>query len=279
MSYRKKFRTAARILRERGLSGLIRATLDDVRASSRPRPDEARIIYDAMHACGTHGTMIDVGAHFGSSLKPFAEGGWRVYCFEPDSRNREVLDRNFGTVANVAIDPRAVSDKDGTSMMLYRSNLSTGISGLSAFHASHEEGEEVAVTTLRDVMAEQDIPAADVGFLKIDTEGFDLFVLKGFPWESGRPLAILCEFEDRKTLPLGYTFNDLATFLQEKGYELLVSEWLPVKSYGSRHDWRRCTSYPCTLLDANAWGNIIAIRADEPALLAAVNREFSAIQP
>jgi hypothetical protein len=81
-----------------------------------------------------------------------------------------------------------------------------------------------------------------VDFLKIDTEGFDLMVLKGYPWtQSPRPRVILCEFEDAKTVPLGYDFHQLAAFLVGEGYQLIISEWYPVKAYGGLHRWRRFT--------------------------------------
>ena len=70
---------------------------------------------------------------------------------------------------------------------------------------------------------------------------------------------ILCEFEDRKTAPLGYTFHDMAKFLVDKGYRLVVSEWYPVVEYGKLHRWRRFAYYPCKLLDENAFGNIFAV--------------------
>src|SRR3546814_302056 len=113
-----------------------------------------------------------------------------------------------------------------------------------------------------------------VDFLKVDTEGHDLFALKGFPWERFRPAVIECEFEDAKTVPLGYTFHDMARFLLEKGYRVLVSEWHPIIRYGVRHDWRRLVAYPCELSDEVAWGNILAFRdpVDESKLAAVIGK-------
>jgi len=85
-------------------------------------------------------------------------------------------------------------------------------------------------------------------------------VLKGIPWESLRPRLILCEFEDKKTLPLGYSYHDLAKYLLERGYHLIVSEWKPIKRYGEKHDWRGFYPYPHKLQTPKAWGNLIAAR-------------------
>jgi hypothetical protein len=44
--------------------------------------------------------IIDVGAHVGGAFKTFAHDGWQVHAFEPDRRNRAVLERDWGNRAN-----------------------------------------------------------------------------------------------------------------------------------------------------------------------------------
>lgn len=104
-------------------------------------------------------------------------------------------------------------------------------------------------------------------FLKIDTEGFDYFVLKGFPWDrSGlKPGIILCEFEDSKTRPLGYDWKVMADFIQSKGYQVYVSEWFPIEKYGVSHRWRGIKKYPAELEDHEGWGNLVALASSEQA--------------
>ena len=89
-------------------------------------------------------------------------------------------------------------------------------------------------------------------------------VLKGFPWaQSPHPKVIVCEVEDAKTLPLGYSIHQLADFLVDRAYRLIISEWYPVKSYGGPHRWRRFSTYPCERVDSQGWGNIIATKDNE----------------
>jgi hypothetical protein len=83
------------------------------------------------------------------------------------------------------------------------------------------------------------------------------------PWDRIHPQLILCEFENKKTKPLGYDFDDMSNYLIEKGYHLVISEWYPIVEYGKIHNWRRFISYPCDLLDPNAWGKIIAVKDEE----------------
>jgi FkbM family methyltransferase len=202
--------------------------------------------------------MIDVGAHFGGALKNFACDGWQVHAFEPDSRNRARLEREWGGRANVRINAAAVSDRTETRTALYRSAVSSGISGLLDFHESHVLAEYVPTVTLADYLEAAQIAA--VGLLKVDTEGYDLPVLRGLDWRRAAPEVVICEFEDRKTQKLGYGFEDLAGFLSARNYQVLTSEWYPVERYGGPHRWRRLTRFPGGLASAEAWGNLIAIR-------------------
>ncbi len=221
------------------------------------------------------GFMIDVGAHRGTSCLPFLGSGWTVQAFEPDETNRKALLRGVsqkGCEDRIRVDTRAVGAVPQLGVQYYRSDVSSGISGLSAFHESHVEAQKVDITTLTEFFLNKTMPKVD--FLKIDTEGHDLFVLQGYPWERGKPAVIECEFEDTKTVPLGYTFHDLAKSLFDKGYTVYVSEWHPIIRYGIRHDWRDLMRYPCELADPKGWGNLLAFREpiDEQALVAAVKK-------
>src|SRR3546814_9451137 len=89
--------------------------------------------------------MIDVGAHHGHALFPFLEKGWRVFAFEPDDRNRAILEKRLaqadGAGSLVRLDNRAVSDQVRSGQVFYRSDQSTGISGLSAFRSEEHTSE------------------------------------------------------------------------------------------------------------------------------------------
>lgn len=259
MSITHKAKTAIKILKNKGLTGIYHTIY--AKFDRTYRPDETQIVFDLLKDSFPAGLMIDVGAHYGSSLAPFVEQGWQVIAFEPDTNNRAVLSNTFGAEKNIIIDPRACSDHIQPEATFYTSAESTGVSGLSAFLASHQASGKVPVTTLAAALEAHHLSAQPVDFLKIDTEGFDLMVLKGFPWQTAtHPQVILCEFENAKTEPLGYDFHDLANFLVNLEYHLLISEWYPVKAYGSSHRWRRFATYPCQLEDPKGWGNIFAVK-------------------
>ena len=224
-------------------------------------PHEEGLVYRLLAGGDSESkVMVDVGAHFGSTLEPFAKDRWTVYAFEPDAENRKELERLCSEFDTVTIDARAVSNTIQTGVSFFRSEVSAGISGLSAFHSSHAEAGTVETVTLEAFCRDKGIES--VHFLKIDTEGHDLFVLKGIRWDEVKPDVIMCEFEDSKTTALGYDFHDLASYLVDRGYAVLVSEWFPVIRYGGNHRWRGFERYPCGLADPQAWGNLIAVLDD-----------------
>lgn len=223
--------------------------------------DEVRLIHSKIGSRDCSRVMLDVGACHGVCLYPFARDGWHIFAFEPDGENRKELIRRCRHFPNVRIDARAVSNQDQAACPFYRSPLSDGISSLTAFHATHTQADTVETVTLARFCREQNIHRID--FLKIDAEGFDFFVLQSFPWDAIKPAVILCEFEDGKSIPLGYTVYDMADYIADKGYRILLSEWFPIIEYGGRHRWRRLVPYPARLADPHAFGNLIAAADDQ----------------
>jgi hypothetical protein len=101
-------------------------------------------------------------------------------------------------------------------------------------------------------------------------------VLRGFPWERQLPEVVTCEFEDLKTKPLGYLYQDIGDLLLAKGYQVYLSEWAPIVRYGVSHKWLRWTKYPCAQLGSAAWGNFVAFK--QGSHLASVERYISRYQ-
>lgn len=210
------------------------------------------------------GRMIDVGAHYGSSLEPFLDVGWRVWAFEPDPNNREKLLSKFGSNPRLIIDCRVVTNCDDETRILLQSSESTGVSGLIPFLASHTARTEVRSVTLRTFAREQEI--GRINLLKIDVEGYELPVLQGADLSCLSPTVVMCEFEDFKTRRLGYTVADLRDYLEQNGYPfVVVSEWHPIERYGVQHRWRRAYLWGTHHIEPKAWGNLLAFRAEGDA--------------
>lgn len=205
--------------------------------------------------------MLDVGAHYGSSLQPFLSRGWRILAFEPDPANRAELRRRID-VSIIKLFECALSDHEQDAVPFFASDESSGISTLNAFHDTHREVARVRLRTLRQIVDEEELERVD--FLKGDTEGHDLFVLRGFPWEKLQPEVILCEFEDAKTMPLGYSYKDMGNYLLERGYRVFLAEWHSIVRYGGSHQGRDWRAFPCSVVDNRGWGNFVSFRPGTP---------------
>ena len=222
--------------------------------------DEAKLIFDYFTARPREsGIIVDVGAQFGTSFRPYLQIGWRAIAFEPDSTKWPTLQKY---VANplLTLSNKAVGDVPRSDVQFFTSAESTGISSLVAFRDSHVPSEKVTQTTLADELAALHIDSID--YLKIDTEGYDYFVLKGYDWRV-LPEVIMCEFDEVKTRHIGKTNHDLAQLLLRKGYTTWCSAWEPLVKYGSGHMWHSLTPYESAthqLHNQDAWGNFIAVR-------------------
>jgi FkbM family methyltransferase len=129
--------------------------------------------------------MIDVGAHHGTSLEPFLDAGWSIYAFEPIESNRAELTARFAG-RKLVIRSEAVSNETATKAFHLALNLD---GSQHEYHHSlehiandrwHRKGPTIAIpaVSLDDLVSRGELPR-QVGFLKIDTEGHDLAVLKG----------------------------------------------------------------------------------------------------
>ena len=223
--------------------------------------DEVGLVFEAFSQVGIVGTMVDVGAHQGGSLHPFAVAGWKVFAFEPDPANRRELVTLVARYPNVLVDPRGISNECRSNVPFFTSNVSTGISGLGRFHDSHQQTQTIDIITIEELTREMEIVSVD--FVKVDIEGYDLLALQGIPWDRFVPTCIVCEFEDRKTIPNGYSVDDMIVFLSSKGYDVTISEWHPIKEYGGNHSWKAFRKSSAQM-NPDAWGNLVAVQRNSP---------------
>jgi FkbM family methyltransferase len=220
--------------------------------------NENAACFQWLTAAKTDGFVIDVGAHFGNTARPYLEKGWGVLAFEPDSAKMRALNALKAAHPRLIVDTRAVSDRVG-SAAFHTAQEKHGIASLLAFHSDHEQSHVAETTTLAAAMQQHGVEYCDL--LKIDIEGYELPALKSFPWHRCQPALILSEFDDFKTRMLGYGVSDQVSFLESMGYDVFVSEWFPIVEYGTQHRFK--AFYPSselTTLEARSWGNLLAFK-------------------
>jgi FkbM family methyltransferase len=168
--------------------------------------------------------VFDVGANVGRKSLRYARGfpQAKVYAFEPFSETFRTLHANTALQPNIEAVHCAMGAARGTQQ-------ARSIAGSSGWNSLQEglndelasASEELRVETVDEFCAERNIDQID--YLKTDTEGYDLEVLRGASGMLARQKIQIvlseCAFErsDRRHT----NFFDLYRILEEHGYRFL----------------------------------------------------------
>ena len=116
--------------------------------------------------------LVDIGASVGGWTFHVAERGFEVFAYEPSPKAYEILEERAKTYANVHVFPYALGEKD-----------SIGRLGFTAFGLSGTMDEEITIPggkTIDITVRKLDsLSLPQVGVIKIDTEGYEVPILKG----------------------------------------------------------------------------------------------------
>jgi FkbM family methyltransferase len=149
---------------------------------------------------------VDVGAHCGLWSMQLEKKFQHVYAFEPILRHCECFQKNTQKATLVRV---ALGDKN-SSVKLKKGIKSTGDTQIA------DEGEYEAQVHTLDSYA-----LTGVDFMKLDCEGYELFVLRGGEKliDKCRPVMIV-EQKPGKGKFYGLGDTEAVKWLQAKGYKL-----------------------------------------------------------
>lgn len=184
------------------------------------------------------GVIFDVGANVGNYSKKLRESNpdIEIFCFEPHPVNFQKLQINIAqldvTLCNVGVGSTSgklklydYADNDGSShASLYKDVIET-------IHKQKAVEHEVEVIALDELAATHSIEK--VSLLKIDTEGHEMAVLKGFEQfiRAGKVDLIHFEFNEMNVASKVF-FKDFWDFLPEYDfYRMLPDGLVPIKKY------------------------------------------------
>jgi FkbM family methyltransferase len=150
------------------------------------------VVAQALPARG--GIVWDVGAHIGFHTMGFSAlvgDSGRVVGFEPNSSNRQRLERNLernvDLAARIKILPCALSDRDGNSSLVISRDIESGASSMSFLDGTtpsvdpgvaRQWNKVVVPVRSADALVREGTAAAP-DIIKIDVEGAELLVLQG----------------------------------------------------------------------------------------------------
>ena len=120
--------------------------------------------------------VVDVGANIGYYTLLMAKKAKRVYAFEPEGRNFEILKKNIieNNLRNVVLVKAAVGEKKGfVDLLISAENFGdhTVLTGID----NNRKIERVKLVSLDDYLKKEKC----IDLLKIDTQGFEPLVIGG----------------------------------------------------------------------------------------------------
>ena len=214
---------------------------------------------------------LDIGAHAGEVSNYLLKVGYEVYAFEPCPETYRGLHSRLAAVPDFHPFQVAIGNADGQQPLysvedrspdkvygdptVYNSLSRHGMPADLPFHG---ESVIVPVRTLAGLHAEGRVPE-DVGLVKVDTEGFDLEVIRGM--REYRYPAVMVEFWD-SAIPFGgpdlpYTLETLVAEMHARRYLWYIVVYRvwgePQTAFFCNHD----RAVP------NSWGNVIFFRDRE----------------
>ncbi|MCA2659865.1 MAG: FkbM family methyltransferase [Microcystis sp. M049S2] len=210
-----------------------------------------------------HRRAVDIGANRGDVSSRLLQAGYQVYAFEPFPPVIDKLKNRLGNHPNFQLFPLAIGSENQTQELHIATDETPDNTYQDAsFYSSltkHSLSEglvftdtiTVTVKTLASLHDGEELPK-DIGLVKIDTEGFDLEVIKGMG--NYRYPVVVAEFWDQN-FPFGRSgamnqLPDLVKAMKERDYHWHLVIY---RIWGSSDVSYYCNS--AYSLD-NSWGNV-----------------------
>jgi len=188
------------------------------------------------------GIWIDVGAHHGEITLGYANlnPGLTVYAFEPNLRAASFL---FGRASNYIVISMAVAEMDGTAQLHINSFdpasslLAMDESARRAWTGGEVLREESVVTvpTIRLDTFMSIAGVARVDFLKVDTQGNDLAVIRsaGHRIRDIGKITLEVDVTPTRLYRGSPSKQEVLSFMQAAGFTLVANEQ---QSYGQEEN-------------------------------------------
>jgi FkbM family methyltransferase len=142
-----------------------------------------------------------------------------VFAFEPNSENISVLESEFAKAGNIVVVPMALGATTEKVSLVVGDDPMRGRSRIAA-GAPHDRVEMVQVTTGEQLLADGKVRPPAV--IKIDTEGFELDVLRGLgkilDFPEVRAIAVEIHFALLEGRGMADAPQQIENLLHSKGF-------------------------------------------------------------
>lgn len=183
------------------------------------------IMIDLVKKIDKNKIIIDIGANCGLFCVPISLSGYKTYAFEPISLNLDLLklNKSENDCEKLEIIDVALMDFNGDKDIYIpycpdntSFNKSVAISNMTK---KDFVVENVKCKTFDSWVLENEI--TNVGFVKIDVQGFEYNVIKGMGdfLENSTDVSVLLEWDQKHTSSAGYSLDEIYNFLTEKGFK------------------------------------------------------------
>ena len=185
--------------------------------------------------------LFDIGAHHGESIKRFLDNFKikNIYSFEASDKNFSILQKNLVNLkkkfnnTNIIIENYAAGDEEKvTKMKQMNESSSSTINSYnvkskyfkrkSIFLLSSKKQNFFSEIDVRQVLLSKYMTTNDIqkiDFIKIDTEGYEYYVLKGLKNQFKKIKLVLFEHHYHSILLKKYKFGDIHNFLIENNFK------------------------------------------------------------
>ena len=185
--------------------------------------------------------LFDIGAHHGESIKRFLNNFKikNIYSFEATDKNFSILQKNLIFLkkkfndTNIIIENYAAGDEEKIIKMKQMNESSSSTINSynvkskyfikkSMFLLSSKKQNFFSEIDVRQILLSKYMTVNDIkkiDFLKIDTEGYEYYVLKGLKNQFQKIKLILFEHHYHSMLLKKYKFGDIHNFLIKNNFK------------------------------------------------------------
>ena len=176
------------------------------------------------------GNVLDIGANIGYTaavLARAAEPGRKVYAFEPEPFNFEILQQ---TAAQPEFESKIVplqyavgAENDTIDLWINLRHHADHRIATQKFRSEHPESRAISTTLVSIDSFLQNRPGK-ISFIKIDVQGYELAVCQGMheTLQQNPDVSVVLEFTPSMMIELGFDPSKLIDFMVERDFKIYV---------------------------------------------------------